>query len=50
MSSLNDLQENLISNVTIEPSSSNTKYVSIRFTIALAVPAGKFYLKKTIYN
>jgi hypothetical protein len=35
---------NLISNVIIEKSSPslNSNYVNIRFTIALAVPAGKF--------
>jgi hypothetical protein len=33
---------------TIEKSSLNPTRVNIRFTIALAVPAGKFYQKKII--
>lgn len=40
--SLTDNHENLISNITIENSSSTR--VNIRFTIALAVPAGKLSL------
>jgi hypothetical protein len=44
----NNIENNLISNVTIEKSftesysSLNSNHVNIRFTIALAVPAGKF--------
>ena len=47
-SSSNDFEQNLISNVTIDEStneltSPDITHVNIRFTIALAVPAGKFY-------
>lgn len=38
----NNQQHNLISNVTIENPSTNSTYVNIKLTIALAVPAGKF--------
>jgi hypothetical protein len=41
-SSSNDFQQNFVS---IESSSANLTYVNIQFTIALAVPAGKFCLK-----
>jgi hypothetical protein len=47
-SSSNNIEHNLISNITIEKyftessSSINSNYINIRFTIALAVPAGKF--------
>jgi hypothetical protein len=42
-SALNHIEQNLISNVTIEKSSPvNATHVNIRFTIALAVPVGKF--------
>jgi len=37
--------DNLLSNITVEQSSINSindSHVNIRFTIALAVPAGKF--------
>jgi hypothetical protein len=44
-SSSNDFQQNCVSNVSIESSSADLTYVNIQFTIALAVPAGKFCLK-----
>ena len=37
-----DREHPLQSNVTMEKPSSNSKFVNIRFTIALSVPAGKF--------
>ena len=38
------IEQNLVSNVTVdELSSPDITHVNIRFTIALAVPAGKFY-------
>ena len=45
-SSSNNIEDNFISNGTIEKSSpSNDTHVNIRFTIALAIPAGKFYAR-----